>query len=200
MQFNLSSNGINISKKDKDAAKLASISNLPPPILAKSPKEINTISKYFKKSSENKEKKSYDQALAPSSNTTREILKIKETFPKLQDKKIEHIQKIILREIKPKPCINMITKGPSRKQVIIPINTKNRNCFIKDSSAYVSNINRALKNIKSEIVTDFVCLDSMDIIITTNKISSTLDLQTIERYIKNINNIKSNQVEALRLL
>jgi len=55
MQFNLSSNSINISKKDKDVAKVASISNLSPLILAKSPKEINIISKYFKKLRKNKE-------------------------------------------------------------------------------------------------------------------------------------------------
>ena len=83
--------------------------------------------------------------------------------------------------------------------MIVPMNVENRNCFIKDSSAYVSNINRVLRNIKSEIVANFVHLDSRGIIITTHKISSTLDLQTIERYIKNINNIKSNQVETLRL-
>ena len=93
----------------------------------------------------------------------------------------------------------MITKEPSRKQVIIPMNTENRNCVIKDSSAHISNINRALKNIKSEIVADFICLDSRSIIITTNKISSILDLQTIERYIKNVNNIELNQIEAPRL-
>jgi len=79
------------------------------------------------------------------------------------------------------------------------MNVENRNCFIKNSSIHVSNINKALRNIKSEIVTDFVCLNSRGIIITTNKISSILNLQTIERYIKNVNNIKSNQVETLRL-
>jgi len=115
MQFNLLSNRANTSKKDKVAAKLASISSLPPLIPVKSPKEINTISKYFKKSSKNKEKKSYAQASALSSNITREILKIKEMFPKLQDKKIEYIQKIISVESKPKPHLNMTTKEPLRK-------------------------------------------------------------------------------------
>ena len=60
--------------------------------------------------------------------------------------------------------------------MIVPMNVENRNCFIKDSSAYVSNINRVLRNIKSEIVANFVRLDSKGIIITTHKISSTLDL------------------------
>ena len=109
-------------------------------------------------------------------------------FLKLQDKKIEHIQKIISRESKLKHYLNITTKRPLRKQVIISMNTENRNCVIKDSSVHIFNINRALKNIKSEIVADFICLDSKDIIITTNKVSSTLDLQTIERYIRDVNN------------
>jgi len=79
------------------------------------------------------------------------------------------------------------------------MNVENRNCFIKNSSVHISNINKALRNIKSEIITDFVCLNSRSIIITTNKVSSTLNLQTIKRYIKNVNNIKSNQVETPRL-
>jgi len=129
--------------------------------------------------------------LASSPNVTREILKIKELFPKLQDKKIEYIQKIISGESKPKPHLNMITKRLSRKQVIVPMNIKNRSNFMKESSAHIANINRVLKNIKSEVMADFICSDNRDVIITTNKIASTLDLQTIERYIKNVNNIKS---------
>ena len=93
----------------------------------------------------------------------------------------------------------MTTKRPSRKQVIISMNTKNRICFMKDLSTHVSNINRALKYIKSEIVADFICSDNRGIIITTNKVLSMLDLQTIKRYIRNVNNIKSNQIEASRL-
>ena len=71
---------------------------------------------------------------------------------------------------------------------------------MKESSAHVANINRALKNIKSEVMADFICSDNRDVIITTNKIASILDLQTIERYIKNVNNIKSYYIKALRLL
>ena len=64
---------------------------------------------------------------------------------------------------------------------------------------YVTNINRSLKSIKSEIITDFIHLDSKEVVITTNKVSGALNLQTIEKYIKNINNIKANQVEMPRL-
>jgi len=45
----------------------------------------------------------------------RETLKIKEAFPNLQNKKIEIVQKIINNNEKPKPRINMTTKGPLQK-------------------------------------------------------------------------------------
>jgi len=46
-----------------------------------------------------------------SSTNPSKILKIKKTFPKLQVKKIENIQKIINGKGKPKLRINMMTKG-----------------------------------------------------------------------------------------
>jgi len=56
-----------------------------------------------------------------------------------------------------------------------------------------------LKNIKSDIMADFICIENRRVVITTNKITGALDLQTIERYIKNMNDIKANQVEAPKL-
>ena len=94
--------------------------------------------------------------LSSSSNSTRETLKIKEAFSKLQNKKIENIQKIISSENKTKPKLNMIIKRPSRKQVIVSMNPENIRNFIKELSTHVTNINKALKNIKSDIMADFV--------------------------------------------
>lgn len=65
------------SNKDKNTVKPFYISTLPPPILAKLPKEINEISKYFKKNPVSTQKKSYAQASSNKSNTAREMLKIK---------------------------------------------------------------------------------------------------------------------------
>ena len=41
---------------------------------------------------------------------------------------------------------------------------------------------------------DYICIDSKDIIITTNSIASPLDFQAIEKYIKNTSSIDTNQV------
>ena len=73
-------NGNNILK---NSIKLAFISHLPSLILAKSPKKVNDISKFFKKNTENKGKKLYIQALSFSSNTTRETSNtVRETLNK----------------------------------------------------------------------------------------------------------------------
>jgi len=112
-------------------------------------------------------------------NIAREILKIKEVFSSLQNKKIEIVQKIISSIEKPKPKINMITKEPLQKQVIISMNTNSTNSFIKDSSTHIININRALKNIKLNVMADFIYVNNKGIIITTNNIASLSDLQVI---------------------
>ena len=94
----------------------------------------------------------------------------------------------------------MTLKGLLRKQVIVPMNTDNLKNFMKDSSLYISNINRVLKNIKSDVMADFICSDNRDVVITTNKVAGSLNLQTIKSYVKNMNNIKENQVKSPRLL
>jgi len=127
------------------------------------------------------------------------ILKIKELFPTLKAKSIDNIQRMIKGNGKPKPCINMTTKGLLRKQVIIPMNEKNKQNLMEESSTYVTNINRALKNIKSEVMVNFVWVKTSGIIIVTNKVTLSLDLQIIENYIKNANCINTNGVKVLRL-
>jgi len=102
-------------------------------------------------------RKSYAQASSMNSSTnTSKILKIKETFLKLQAKKIENIQKIINGKGKPKPKMNMTTKSLFRKQIIIPMSNENKSRFMKSPGDHITNINRALKNIKSEIMADFI--------------------------------------------
>ena len=93
----------------------------------------------------------------------------------------------------------MTTKGPLHKQVIVPMNDICANNFIKDSSIHVFNINWILKNIKSNIMVDYICADSKGIIIATNNITSSSDLQSIKKYIKNTSSIEANQVQSPKL-
>jgi len=98
---------------------------------------------------------SYTQAYKDKSNTE-SILKIKEIFSTLKANNIDSIQQMINGNSKPKPHINMTIKDLSRKQIIIPMNDANINNFIRESSTYITNMNRALKNIKMDIMFDFV--------------------------------------------
>jgi len=111
-----------------------------------------------------------------SSLKTSEILKIKKIFSKLQVNKINNIHKIINDVGKPKPKLNTMTKSPSRKQVIIFMSNENKTKFMKSSSAHITNLNRVLKNIKLEVMADFVCMDQAGITIVTNKVASSLNL------------------------
>jgi len=49
---------------------------------------------------------------------------------------------------------------------------------------HVSNINRLLKDIKSEISADFIHSNNKGVVIITNKIVSTSNLNIIEKYMK----------------
>ena len=83
-----------------------------PPLLAKSKREVNIISKYFqnnkpsaeiKKPTETKKPAmSYAQAIKLSANTS-EVLKIKKAFLALNAKKIDQINNIVKGNLKPKP-------------------------------------------------------------------------------------------------
>ena len=114
-------------------------------------------------------------------------------FFNLQAEKIKNIKKIINSKDRSKPRINIMTKMPSRKQIIVLMSNNNKTRFMKDSSNHIANLNRA---IKLEVMVDFICLDQSGVTIVTNKIASPLDLQTIENYIKSTNCIEAKEVEV----
>jgi len=70
---------------------------------------------------------------------------------------------------------------------------------MESSSLHITNLNKTLKNIKSDILTGFAYMNQADITIVTNKVVLSLDFQTIEKDIKNTNHIDSNKVNILCL-
>jgi len=129
-------------------------------------------------------------------NNTREVLKIKKVFSNLQEEKIENIQKIINSNVKLKPRLNMTTKRLSHKQVIVPIDSDNIVKFILNSSNHIIDINRLLKNIKSDCKADYIQLEKFGIIIVTDKVASVLDFQIIKRYVKNSNQLDVENINV----
>ena len=115
-------------------------------------------------------------------------------------KEINEINNIIKGPIKTKPCIQMTTKCPSRKQIIIPMVKDNIDKFMKNSLIHVTNLNRNLRNAKSEVLVDFIQLDLLGITVATNKVSLNSDLIIIEKYVKNLENINSTQIKTPWLL
>jgi len=57
-----------------------------------------------------------------------------------------------------------------------------------------------MKSINLDIMADFIQKDQADIIIITNKVTSFLDLQKIEKYVKNTNLIDAKNVDTSYLL
>ena len=188
--------------KEVNKPSLASIERILPLIPAKSQKKINIISKFLKnKNLENPtlaKTKSYVQVSKQNASMS-DVIKIKETFSSIRAEKINQINDIVKGTPKQKPHIQMTTKGPSCKQDIIPMGNENNTKFMKNSYIHVINLNRNLRNVKSEVLVDFICSDPLGITVVTNKVSLPSDLLIIENYVNNSENIDSSQVDSLQL-
>jgi len=140
------------------SVKPANFSKLPPFQLSSRPlKKVLAKFKFYGKNTPNKSKKStesgkplYAQILSKNIGN---ILKIKKNFPELSNRKIKEVNKTIFSKIdKLQPRINITTKGPSWKQIIISMSMDNTNKFIV-------NFNYALRSTKSALSIDFICMD-----------------------------------------
>jgi len=126
-----------------------------------------------------------------SKNNIKDIVKIKENFLNLSAKKIKKVYKVLNNQKKNNPKINIITKSLSRKQVIIPVSSQ-------ISERIMVKLNK-LKDIKSNIIADFICADNINMVIITNKVTANLDLDIIKKYIKNINEVDISKIMSTRL-
>ena len=70
---------------------------------------------------------------------------------------------------------------------------------MKNSALHVANINRQLRNAKSEVLVDYIRSDFIDITVITSKVSQQSDLLIFNQYVKNSNDINALQVEEPRL-
>ena len=117
-------------------------------------------------------------------------------FSELSNKKIEKINKTIFGKVdKLRPRINMTSKSPSRKQIIIPMSIDNANKFMLVSSKHVANLNCSLRNPKTDLMVNFIHNDHRGLIITSNRVTFWLEISIISKYIKNCNNINVNNIQ-----
>ena len=78
------------------------------------------------------------------------------------------------------------------------MSANNSEAIVLQVNVHISNINRLLKGVKSKVSVDFIYSNNKGII-TTNKAITSLDLSIVERYVKELNNINSNDVMSLWL-
>ena len=93
----------------------------------------------------------------------------------------------------------MTTKSPSHKQIIIPMGKENTEKFMISASNHVANINSALKSIKLDIIVDYIQKEPIDVIIVTDKIALPSNIQVIKNFVKNVENINSEDIELPKL-
>ena len=90
----------------------------------------------------------------------------------------------------------MTTREPSRKQVIVSMVKSNTELIVYSAYQYITNINNCLRNIKLDVIMDFLQVTNDSVNITINKPACPSDLTTIKKYIKNINNIVLDLIES----
>jgi len=132
---------------------------------------------------------------AQTTNAVASILKIKEAFPALPNKKILEIHNTVF----PKPDnkgrkIQYTTKGPSIKQVIVLTSNKIKDTIMEEANTHIFQINMLLKTIKSMTRAEFIHPCPGGVSINTNSVPNTSNLNTIERYLKSINGTGDNKV------
>ena len=68
---------------------------------------------------------------------------------------------------------------------------------MKSSGKHIININCALKGIKTDTFINFICSDYHSLIVISNKVVSPSNLEVVERYVKNVNSVDSNDVQSI---
>jgi len=180
---------------DQNAGKRNTVEKIPPSIPKRLPhKQVEEVRKCLeqKKSKGKNSTKSYAQVSSPAND----ILKLRDAFPALPNKKIIKIHNATLNATQPKgkKKISITTKGPSRKQAIVPLLGKHILSTMNNAGLHVNSINGLLKGIKSTLRAEFIRPAIESIIITTNNVPASSDLLVIERYVKSIEGIGLNEV------
>jgi len=124
-----------------------------------------------------------------------DIIHIKEVFLTVLPKKIVEIN-ILNKSGSVKPKVNMTTKRPLRKQVFISMSEDNVKVIGSNVSFHIKSINRSLWEANSNILSNFIHLEKLGIIITTNQVTSAQNMSIIEDILKNSENINQDLIES----
>ena len=67
------------------------------------------------------------------------------------------------------------------------------------SNKYITNINKSLKRIKSDISANYIWSVNRSIVITTNRVVAELNMKVVKKYMKNLNDVDLTEVLNSRL-
>ena len=67
------------------------------------------------------------------------------------------------------------------------------------SNEYITNINKSLKGIKSDISANYIWSVNRGIVITTNRVVAELNMKVVKKYMKNLNDVDLTEVLNSRL-
>ena len=67
------------------------------------------------------------------------------------------------------------------------------------SNEYITNINKSLKGIKSDISANYIWSVNKGIVITTNRVVAELNMKVVKKYMKNLNDVDLTEVLNSRL-
>ena len=202
-QESLTSNSTNLKGKSNSiislsstAVPLPSTTNLP--VAPSSNKNVESVKKALKPLNM---RKYYVQASKSNIlSNIEDVLQVKEAFPSLLADEVGKMLKAKNSGVgNKKPKINITTRKLLRKEVIIPMAKSNTELIVNSAHTHISNVNKCLKNSKSDIVVDFIQITNNRIIITMNKLANMLNLSTIKKFLKNINNVNLDSIEGLYL-
>lgn len=167
-------------------------------VLPKLSKEKLSKSKYHGKNgyrSQNQVNNSVQLTYAQASSMNiNNILKIKNNFPNLLNRKVKEINRTITNSNKTKLRINMTTKDSSCKQIIILIGNNHIIEFMKIAGEYISNLNCTLRGIKPNTIIHFIHINHCSLIIIASKVTSSLNLNMVENYIKTFNFVDASDI------
>ena len=172
--------------------KRATVSKIPPPILSYlSPEIQQKVLEKINSNPNKSNKQSFAQATRGSNNS---LLKLREAFPKLPAKDIIKMNKIGNNKPWGKPKIKYTTKGPSRKNFLIPLVEEDKESIFKKINRHIRLINNLLKSYKSATCVDCIYMYKGGLTISTNSVALTSDLELVKQYFKGLDDITSKDI------
>lgn len=128
-----------------------------------------------------------------------DIIHIKNAFLSLLIKKIVEVNNIFNKSKSVKPWIKMTTKRLLRKQIIVLMDKMNVSIIINNANAFISKIKNHLHNSNLNTSANFIWLENNKVIITTNQITSSQNINIIKKCIKESENINLENIDNLQL-